>query len=209
MKNISILISILFFISCETGRKNTTDKPVTTTDLRNQRPTFPGFTEMRLDVGDSVRYLRVVLNNNKLVKTWMVYFDRPKNKWITLTWIGQGENNKILVDTTFKDFIGIQNIYDDPPTFYVSTSADDGKTWNPLTMSLAAAASCKHTNLRLRKMGQLIVSNDFFNDTHLPSVTYIWQWNYDPILKGEASNIALDISKLCEAVQEIKIRVPK
>lgn len=213
-----VILTLAFFLivcmSCRTPHgsvhNNTgpadTAKPVTVDNIRKQRPSFPGYTGQKLNILDTMRYLRVVLNNNRLVKTWMVFYDHDQRKWVTLTWQGKGENNRILIDTTFKSQIGLVHFYEDVPTFYCAESVDNGITWQRIDMSCAPLGSCKHPDLHKREMAQLVVSNDFMNADHLPSVSYIWQWNYDPPLIGDGPAATWDFSKLCEAAREISIK---
>ena len=186
---------------------DTTIKPVTTEDLKKAKPAFPGYKEENVYIGDTVRYLRVVLNNDELVKTWIVFFDKTQHKWVTLTWMGKGAKNRILVDTVINDQTGIGYNHDEEePGIYCARTEDSGKTWLPMDMS-RAPLSCKHPDLHKMKIGQLVVSNDFARESHLPSIAYIWQWNHEPPpLSGEGLASQLDFSSLCDAAQELPYR---
>lgn len=212
MKFCLVFLFWILFVACNSNNTDIaqpttsdTARTITTEDLRKARPQFAGYRPINLNILDTMRYLRIIVNGNKLIKTWMVYFDRNMNKWQTLRWEGKGSNNKLLVDTIFNPIVGITHFYEDIPSFYMAWSDDEGKTWKPLDMSLAILSGCKHPNLKGHsKYAQLIISNDFFNDTHLPSICIAWQWNYlaSP-LHGEGITSRLDLSKFCDAIQEL------
>jgi hypothetical protein len=215
MKYFILLFAFMYILPGCNAPGSGKDKPVTDTipkvitddDIRKERPEFPGYTPVTLDLGDTTRYLRIVLNNNRLIKTWMVYYDQPAKKWVSLTFTGKGNNNTVLLDTVFKNFIGINHRYGDLPAFYFAITEDEGKTWKPFHMSLAKISGCKRADLRLQKMGQLVVSNDFMNEKKLPSIAYIWQWSHTPArLRSDGITANLAFEGLCDALREIRVQ---
>lgn len=186
--------------------KDTTIKPETIQDVRNQKPVLKDYHELSFNIGDTSRHLRILLNNDTWVKCWMVYHDRVLQQWNTLSWTGKGDSNKLLVDTVFNQWVGINDSFSDPPTFYMAISRDDGKTWESSDMSLVSLTCPGDLPRHRAKFAQLIISNDFFQESGLPSLTMAWQWNH--LVTRRSNGIVPDeqqIQKLCTGLKEIKI----
>ena len=175
-------------------------------DINDTEPEFPNSIYVKFDIKDTTRYLRIVLNNNKLVKAWIVYHNADTKKWHTLTWQGKGEGNSVLIDTVFNQKVGLNHTQSELPSFYMAESPDNGETWKTLNLDFAPL-NCKSENVKYKATyAQLIVSGDYVT-LKKPSVAFIWQWSYIPKeRKGTGGAATFDFSSLCEQVFDVSSR---
>jgi hypothetical protein len=183
-------------------RKDTIAKILTTTDIRKQKPTMEGYHELAQQLPDSVN-LRVILNNEQLVRCWMIYYDRVERHWSTLSWGGKGKDNMVLVDTVFNQSVGIDDNISDPPTFYMATSIDRGKSWESFDMSPVTLDCVGDPPRRKAQAALLIVSNDFPRWKR-PSLTMAWQSKYDVSATSWLLAASWDFSALCSGLKELR-----
>lgn len=175
-------------------------------EISDTEPEFPNAIYAKFDIRDTTRYLKVVVNNNKLVKAWMVFHDAETQKWHTLTWEGKGNENSLLIDTVFNQKVGVNRSQKEFPSFYMAESPDDGETWKPLNLDFAPL-TCMNTKVKRKATyAQLIVSTDYMTFKK-PSVAFIWQWSYIPAeRKGSNGAATFDFSNLCDKVFDVSSR---
>lgn len=182
----------LFIVSCKTQSNiprllTTAEDPsiITVEKVLAAKPQFPGYEPQSFDIGDTC-YMRIVCNTDKLEKIWAVYYDQPGNKWVTLTWIGSGTNNKIILDTVLiaRHRIGANHIKEDDPTFYMAMSDDSGKTWVGQHI-YEGYCHCKRTKKDKGAEASLLVPKEHSDSLIIPNITLIMQrrngfGNYKP-----------------------------
>jgi hypothetical protein len=174
------IIVLSLFLSCHPTRKiplETKDDPtiITTDKILAAKPGFSGYFPTSYILGDT-SYIRIVCNRNTMEKVWMVYYDVEDHKWNTITWIGSGENNKIIGDTIFTRRNGVKGgrMTDDAPEFYVAASNDNGKTWEA-QHNYQTFYRCKNAKTNRSFLTTILVSNDYMNESGRPSVAVIIQ----------------------------------
>lgn len=184
MKILTYLLAViaLFIGSCK--NHSNVKKPLTTVEdtsvitvgkVLAAKPQFPGYEPQSFNIGDTC-YMRIVCNTDKLEKIWAVYYDQPINKWITLSWVGSGINNKIILDTVLiaKPRIGANHITEDDPTFYMAMSSDSGRTWVGQHI-YEGYCHCKRNKNDKGAEASLLVPKDHSDSLATPNIALIMQ----------------------------------
>lgn len=209
MKHLCIILLFLLIVSCKHQKKETQsveqDSIVTVEKILAQKPKFPGYFPTSYVLTQDT-HLKIVCNRNIMEKVWMVYYDSKVTKWQTLTWIGQGEDNKIIGDTILYAGFGLKggSSSDDAPEFYIATSDDKGKTWKP-QHNYQAYYHCKDHTGRSFYNG-VLVSNDYINPSGRPAATIIIQQKkeFSYSASGMEQNIKLDF--LCPVTEKFDLK---
>jgi|GEM_PF-3651447 len=199
-----IVLSLIFLFGCESHNTalpvadfSPTAADTTESDIREQKPKFLDFTPVTyhlVNTGED-NYIRIITNSDDLQKVWMVYYDHNAKKWNTLTWIGKGQNNKIISDTVFNTIYGVvyRSGHIEDPTFYMAYSKDDGKTWqnHPVAKSVLV---CK------KGLAQLLESSD---SKDYPAVVMLIQAS--DLIPSDTSKSTAD-DYLCPLIHEMKAK---
>ena len=138
-----LVVMMYLLISCgsskekpESDVKNDSifgDQTPTAEEIKARRPRFPGFEANRTIFGRDAAILTVVTNRKFLQKAWMVYYDLDKERWDTLTWMGKGQNYKVIAKHRFSGRNGVYGgaSTSDAPEIYAGYSLDNGRSWKP------------------------------------------------------------------------------
>ncbi len=203
----------LAFISCKGGisktnrdtvAKDSSHPPKTTTQIIAAKPIFRGYKFYAVSTQLDTTYIRSVSNTKSLKKVWIVYYDQTIDNWIVKTWIDSGENNKVFGDTILTRKSMMPGPIGDVIDFYMASSIDSGKTWTSYDPS-PAHLYCKG-NPRLSNEVQLLVSNDFFNEDHIPSLGIMIQWKHPFIINGTGITSRFDFTNYCSVTRKIDRR---
>lgn len=205
-----ILIT-LTFASCgnskkeqQTATKDTVASVKTTAQILAAKPVFKNFKFYPLTTQQDTTYIRSVSNTKTLKKVWIVYYDRSIEDWTVKQWIDSGAHNKVFSDTLLTRKSMAPGPIGDVIDFYMAASEDNGKTW--MTYDPSPAQLYCAGNPRLSNEVQLLVSNDFFNEDHLPSLGIMIQWKKPFIISGTGITSRFDFKNYCAVTRKIDRR---
>jgi hypothetical protein len=185
-------------------QKDTTAASSISQSIQGVKPKFPGFTPKRYVIEQDTTFIRIVSNSEYLQKAWMVYYDKGDRKWETITWVGAGDDNKIIGDTVFYRKNGITNgsSINDAPEFYFAFSRDSGKTWKAHEVYFGVI-KCKQNDKRAQKDIQILVSNDFVKKIKRPSLGLILQHHYPYIISTDEITAKQNFDFYCNVARQL------
>ena len=204
-----LLLLATIVSGCESRTK---DKKVTSTttdtvaaqtvpEIMARKPIYKEFKPYVFYNRADTTYIRIVGNSKKMLKVWMVYYDNNKKDWTVKNWVGTGTKNTIIADTPFV-IQKLDETLNKSSDIYMAYSEDEGKTWQGYEPN-EAALSCKG-NPALEKHAQLLVSNDFMNASHIPSLGILMQWKKPGMLKSNGITGRFDFTNYCDVLRELK-----
>lgn len=184
--------------------KDTTHVLKIATQIAAAKPVFKGYKFYSLTTQQDTTYIRSVSNTKSLKKVWIVYYDKTIDNWTVKTWIDSGENNKVFGDTILTRKSMGHGPIGDVIDFYMASSTNNGKTWTSYDPS-PAHLYCQG-NPRLSNEVQLLVSNDFLNPEHIPSLGIMIQWKHPYIINGIGITSHINWTNYCKVTRKIDRR---
>lgn len=172
--------------------------------IQDVKPKFPGFTPRLYVIEQDTTFIRVISNSTYFQKAWMVYYDKDEREWKTITWIGVGDDNKIIGDTVFyrKNGTTNGNSINDAPEFYFAFSQDSGKTWNAHKV-YEGVIRCKQNDKHAQKDLQILVSDDFVKKVKRPSLGIILQHHYPYIISTDEVTAKQNFDFYCSVARQL------
>jgi hypothetical protein len=172
--------------------------------IQDVKPKFPGFTPRRYVIEQDTTFIRIISNSKYIQKAWMVYYDKDHRKWETITWIGSGDDNKIIGDTVLygKNGITTESSINDAPEFYFAFSQDSGNTWKPYKI-YEGVIRCKQNDKHTQKDIQILVSNDFVKKIKRPSLGLILQHHYPYVISTDEMTAKQNFDFYCSVARQL------